>query len=245
MRSLLCGFVIASCGLMPSLKAFGAIVIVENLIQADFTFTATDAGAQIFPAPAGVPLALRARGNMAFAIDDDGVSSTAAFTNATGQLTGISPTPPDLLPFYIEPVRFDGGTLTNITRDGNGRIASGTVTDLAMPWEMIGTGANAGVVLYGDQATTPLLFSGTFNINHNTPTPSLTLDDQVAGADPFNIYLLQAGDRENQVPGADPLVFVGSNRFLTAVPEPSSASLLLFAAGLAAFRRRRSAAVAV
>lgn len=239
MRNLLFGLVIASLGLLPTQRAVGAIVIVESLIRADFTFAATAAGQQIFGAPEGVPLDLRALGTMTFSIDDDGVSSTASFTNATGKLAGITPpTPPAFLPFYIEPVRFDGGQLTNIARDGSNRIVSGTVTDLAMPWEMIGQGANLGVVLYGDQATTPLRFSGSVNIDHSTPTARLVLGDQLVGAEPFNIYLLQTGDRANQLPGTDPRVFVGSNRFLTAVPEPSSASLALVAVGLAALRRR-------
>jgi len=97
MRGLLAVLITVSLGWLPSQQAPAAILTVTNPIQADFTFAATAAGASLFPAPAGVPLPLRAVGNMTFAIDDDGTSSTAAFTNATGRLFGVSPPTP--LPF--------------------------------------------------------------------------------------------------------------------------------------------------
>lgn len=231
-----------AAGLVSLPQATGAIVEFESQIQADFTFAATAAGEAAFGAPAGVPLPLRALGTMSFSIDDDGTSTTVPFVNATGQLPGVTPpTPANFLPFYITPVRFDGGSLTNITRDGSGRIISGSVSNLAMPWEMVGTGTNAGVFLYGDQATTPLLFNGDINIEHSGATSKLTLGSQLSGLDPFNIYMFQSGDRANQLPGTDPLVFVGGNRFLTAVPEPSAASLGLLAFAIGLTRRRRSA----
>lgn len=203
-------------------SARGNIVTFDGMIQADFVFTATAAGEAIFGAPQGVPLPLRALGTMTFSIDDTGGSS-ALFTNATGQLPGVTPpTPPGFLPFYITPVRFDGGSLTNIARDGLGRIVSGTVVNLAMPWEMIGTGPNTGLVIYGDQATTPLLFNGDITLDYSSANPTLGLGSILSGAELFNTYLFQTGDRVNQNPGSDPLVFIGSNRTLTAVPEPSS-----------------------
>ncbi len=233
-------FLTTVVGLAGLPQAIGAIVTFESQIRADFTFTATAAGQAAFGAPAGVPLPLRALGQMSFSIDDDGTSTTVPFTDATGQLPGVTPpTPANFLPFYITPVRFDGGSLTNITRDGSGRIVSGTVTNLAMPWEMVGTGANDGVFLYGDQATTPLLFNGDISIDHSGATPKLTMGSQISGLDPFNIYLFQSGDRANQLPGTDPLVFVGGNRFLTAVPEPSVAAFGFIAFAIGLTRRRR------
>jgi hypothetical protein len=214
------------------------ILTIQQQIQADFVFTATAAGAAIFPVVEGDPLDMRALGSMTFSLDDTG-GSTVSFTNSTGQLAGVAPTPTNLLPFYITPVRFDGGELTNITRDTEGRIISGTVEDLAMPWEMIGTGANAGLVLYGDQETTPLLFSGAVNVSYDSGAPKFMVGDMLSGLEDFNIYLFNSGDRENQLPGTDPLVFVGSSRFLTAVPEPSSVGLGIAAVGLAVGRRLR------
>ncbi len=219
------------------------ILTIQQQIQADFVFTATAAGEAIFGAPEGVPLDLRALGSMSFSLDDTG-GSTVSFTNSTGQLAGVTPpTPPDFLPFYITPVRFDGGELTNITRDTEGRIISGTVDNLAMPWEMIGTGANDGLVLYGDQETTPLLFSGDVDISYDSGAAKLMIGNMLSGLEDFNIYLLQSGDRENQLPGTDPLVFVGSSRFLTAVPEPSSVGLGIAVMGLAIGRRLRKGRV--
>ncbi len=217
------------------------IVTVTSQIRGDFVFTATEAGQTIFGAPQGVGLNISTLGNMTFSIDDTG-SSTANFTSAVGQLEGISPpTPPGFLPFYITPVRFDGGTLTNIVRDGLGRIASGTVNNLAMPWEMIGTGTNTGVVLYGDQATTPLLFSGNVTLNYGPGGTSFGLGDVISGPAPFNVYLHQTGNRATQSPGTDPLVFVGSNRTLTvtAIPEPTSMGLIAATTSALVIRHRR------
>jgi len=119
------------------------------------------------------------------------------------------------------------------------RIDTGTVVDLAMPWEMIGTGPNEGLVLNGDQDTTPLVFNGSFNIDYSSGTPRLELGSTITGDELFNVYLFQTGDRANQNPGSDLLVFIGSNRVISAVPEPSSLLLVLgTAAGLLARRRR-------
>lgn len=233
----------AACALLVALPgmARGAIVTIDNTFIADFQFTATALGEAIFNAPEGLPLDVRAIGNLSLSFDDTGGNSVL-FTDATGQLSGVTPpTPLPFLPFYITPVRFDGGSLTNITRDGLGRIISGTITDLAMPWEMIGTGGNAGIVLYGDQATTPLLFNGDVTINYDSGTPRFGVGSILSGFENFNVYLHQSGDRANQDPGTDPLVFIGSNRTLTAVPEPSTMGAGLFAIAVIAGRRFRSA----
>lgn len=244
MKRQFCGLVSMAILAVWTAPAKAEIVTIQSYITADFQFAATAAGEAAFGAPEGVPLDLRAFGQMTFSFDDTG-GSTVNFTNATGQLPGVTPpTPPGFLPFYITPVRFDGGTLTNITRDGLGRIVSGTIDDLAMPWEMIGTGQNEGLVLYGDQATTPLRFSGDVTIDYSTGGPQFGLGNVISGLEEFNIYLLQTGDRANQDPGSDPLVFIGSNRFLTisAVPEPSSLMAGLGALaviGTRKLRRRR------
>ncbi|XZE53300.1 PEP-CTERM sorting domain-containing protein [Planctomycetaceae bacterium SH139] len=234
-----CFGVLAASLMMGQNHCRAEILTIQQQIQADFVFTATAAGEALLGAPEGVPLDMRALGSMTFSLDDTG-GSTVSFTNSTGQLAGVTPpTDPGFLPFYITPVRFDGGELTNITRDTEGRIISGTVEDLAMPWEMIGTGANAGLVLYGDQETTPLLFSGAVNVSYDSGAPKFMVGDMLSGLEDFNIYLFDSGDRENQLPGTDPLVFVGSSRFLTAVPEPSSVGLGIAAVGLAVGRRLR------
>lgn len=222
MRVLNVCLAVATLWLSLGFSARADLLTIESTFQADFVFTATAAGQSLFGAPEGVPLALRALGPMVFSLDDTGGSSVP-FTNATGQLPGVSPpTPPGFLPFYITPVRFDGGSLDNISRDGLGRIVSGNIVDLAMPWEMIGTGPNDGLVIYGDQATTPLLFSGSVTIDYSSGSPKLGIGSTIVGLEPFNVYLFVNGDRVNQIPGTDPLVFVGSNRSLTVVPEPSS-----------------------
>ncbi len=216
------------------------VVTIRNTVQGDFVFTATAAGELAFGAPANVPLSIRTLGLMEFLIDDNG-SDNLLFTGATGQLPGVTPpTPPGLLPFYITPVRFDGGAFNVTARDGLGRITSGTIVDLGMPWEMIGTGPNDGVVLYGDQETTPLLFSGDVSIDYSSGFAQFTTGSVIAGPEVFNVYALVSGDRVNQLPGTDPLVFHGSNRTLTmsAVPEPSSMAICLLS-GTAIFVRRR------
>jgi hypothetical protein len=217
------------------------IVTISNMVDADFLFTSTPNGEAIFGVPDGVQFPLRAVGIMNFQIDDDG-SNTLNFTAASGQLPGVSPpTPPGFLPFFITPVTFDGGTLSNVTRDGEGRITGGTINDLAMAWEMIGTGANEGIRLYGDADTTPLLFSGGVTVEYDVDGARFGTGDMIAGPDPFNIYLFINGDPENQNPGTDPLVFIGSDRTLTfsAVPEPSSFMVGGVALLIAVGRRRR------
>ena len=113
-----------------------------------------------------------------------------------------------------------------------------------MPWEMIGTGPNAGLVLYGDQATTPLLFSGDITIDYSKTVPTLGVGSVLSGADPFNTYLFMTGDRANQNPGTDPLVFIGSNRTLEAVPEPSSMAIGLGMIATILFVRNRRRVIA-
>jgi hypothetical protein len=230
---------LATISLSLSSAAKADIVNIEGLMQGDFVFTATAAGQQIFGAPEGVPLAVRAIGPLTYSINDTG-GSTVPFTNLVGQVVGATPpTPPSFLPFYVTPTRFDGGSLTNISRDGLGRIVSGTVVGLASVWEMIGTGPNAGLVLYGDQATTPLVYNGIFNIDYSSGTPRVGLGSTVTGDDPFNVYLYQNGDRVNLIPGTDPRVFVGSNRVKMSVPEPSSLLLGLGAIVGMLVRRKR------
>ena len=226
----------------PQNPCNAAVVIIENLIQADFQFEATAAGEVVFGAlgvQQGDVYDLRAVGTMTFSLDDDGTSTTVPFLDAVGQLNGVTPpTPAGFLPFYITPVSFVGGSLSNISRDGNGRIVSGTVDGLAMPWEMIGTGANDGLVLYGDQATTPLVFDGDIQLNYDSGSPQLVNGSTITGTPDFNIYVHVNGDRANRLPGTDPLVFVGRNRSLTAVPEPNGWLFCATAFVFAASRRR-------
>lgn len=245
MRLLTTGSATLVCFFLLSVPGRAAPVTIESLIQADFVFTGTAAGETIFGAPKDFRLDVRAVGNMAFTLDDTG-GSTAAFTAATGQLFGVTPpTPEDFLPFYITPVRFDGGSLTNIVRDTGDRIVSGTIENLAMPWEMVGTAdPDNPVVLYGDQATTPLLFNGDVAVNYDSGVPTLAMGSVLSGLEEFNVYLHDTGDRVNQIPGTDPLVFIGSDRYLTAVPEPSAFLLGLGAVGLLVTRRRRKCRVA-
>jgi hypothetical protein len=108
---------------------------------------------------------------------------------------------------------------------------------------MIGTGPNDGLVIYGDQATTPLLFSGDITLDYTSGSPMLGFGSILSGAELFNTYLFQTGDRANQNPVDDPLVFIGSNRTLTAVPEPSALLLGLgvLASMLVRSRSRRIA----
>lgn len=242
MRFLLTGLLVLACCVFSIPRGYGDVVI-NNRMQADFIFTGTEVGADIFAdfgLEAGVPLPMRAIGDMTFSLDDTGGTSVN-FTDATGQLFGVSPpTPAAFLPFYITPVRFDGGTLDNIVRDSEDRIISGTVTDLAMPWEMVGTGDNEGTVFYGDQETTPLLFNGDVTVEYGVDGPGFALGGELSGFEEFNIYLFQDGDRENQLPGDDPLVFVGSDRTLTAVPEPSGMIFGCVACACMALSRSRT-----
>jgi hypothetical protein len=241
LRFLVC---LASISLLiatEKVQADEVLVTITNMVNADFMFESTAAGQQIFGVPEGAQFPLRGTGSMNFQLVDDG-SNLLNFTAANGQLAGVSPpTPPGFLPFYVTPIIFNGGTLSNVTRDGQGRITGGMVNDLAMVWEMIGTGANTGIVLYGDAQTTPLLFSGAITIEHDAAGVRFGTGDMIAGPLPFNVYLHQTGDRVNQIPGTDPLVFIGFDRTLTfsAIPEPSSMMTIGVALLVALGQRRR------
>jgi hypothetical protein len=94
------------------------------------------------------------------------------------------------------------------------------------------SGENASVRIPAPQETRPRHFN-------SSGTLRLVLASTITGDELFNVYLLQNGDRENQIPGTDPLVFIGSNRVISAVPEPSSLLLVVgTTVGLLARRRR-------
>jgi hypothetical protein len=208
-----------------TLICFAALLFVPGLVRAsDLTFTQTFVanfefdllgGTAINPGPESGFIPFEAIGSLTFTLDpslnDPSHPTTVAFTNVTGLLTGVSP--PPFLPYTISPdVQFLGGDLTNIVRDGSGNVTSANITDLSMRWDMVGT--PFGLTLFTKDG---LPFNGSTN---SIPFSYGTV---LAGPDPFNVYL------DDPALG-DPLVVIGRNRTLTAVPEPTSGTL----AGLAA-----------
>ena len=200
-----------------------ATLVFTNGVQANFRFTAV----------VGNPLGLQgdldfvATGLMTFSLDDSVANATnMAFTNATGTLTVTTP----FAGATMGPHEFVSGQFQNITRDGLGNITGGNVVDLRMRWQMFVPQLNAPPLrLY---TVDSLPFNGSM-----TGAP-FQIGDVLEGPDPFNVYLETGAG-----PGGDPLVVIGSNRFLTitAVPEPSSFALMaVVGLGYAALRVRRS-----
>ena len=213
------------------------LLLVPGIVQAgDLTFTATMVAnfefslvgyTAINPGPTTPFIPFEAIGKLTFSvnasINDPSQPTTVPFTNVTGELNGVPPSPSMFLPFTISPdVQFIGGDLTNIVRDSHGNVTSADVSNLSMRWDMIGPGGLTLFTLDG------LPFNGSI-----TSLP-FSIGTVLSGPDPFNVYL-QGG-------GPDPVV-IGRNRILTSIPEPSS--LVLLGAGVAGLglgcqKRRRA-----
>lgn len=216
-HKILIAFAVAFLAICRS-TSYAEIIFTSNM-RADFTFTTVGTTLGL---PDGTILPFTALGEMTFRIDNSVVGATSMnFTNATGALTVTSPT--GFAGASMGPYSFVGGQLQNITYDGLGNINSGNVVGLGMLWEMQ-LGATR---LYTKDA---LPFHGAI-----TGAPFRT-GDVLSGAPEFNVFL----DTGNTL--TDPLVVIGRDRFLTvtAVPEPSSAALLLICGlGGWALKRRR------
>ncbi len=214
---------LAAILLIPSVVHAGDLSFNETMV-ANFEFSLLG-GTVINPGPTTPFIPFEAIGNLTFTLDasiNDPSKTTVPFTNVTGMLSGVSP--PPFLPYVISPnLEFLGGELTNIVRDINGNLVSADVADLSMRWTMVGTPYN--LTLFTKDG---LPFDGSVN---SIPFSYGTV---LAGAADFNVYLDDGG--------SNPLVVIGRNRTLTAVPEPSSAILAGLAAlgvGAVMARRRR------
>ncbi len=217
-----------------------ALVAFPGLVRAsDLTFTETFIANFEFQLLGGTPInsgpttpfiPFEAIGSLTFTLDpslnDPSQPTTVPFTNVTGLLNGVPPSPPMFLPFTISPdVQFLGGDLTNIVRDGSGNVISANVTDLSMRWDLVGGGG----------ALTLFTLDG-LPFNSVGPVSSLPFSygTVLAGPDPFNVYLDEGG--------TNVVVVIGRNRTLTAVPEPTSAimaGLATLALGAVVTRRRK------
>ena len=165
----------------------------------------------------------QAFGILTFTLSDEvnnPAASTVPYTNVTGELYATDDS------FYISPVEFLGGSMTNVVRN-SGVPVSGTVEDLSMRWEMH--------VFPGTPQELTLFTKVGLPFNGDIPN---ILDPEgavIAGPDPFEIFLDDGG--------AGTLVAMGQNRTLTVVPEPGTFALFgVFALGLVGcgiWRRRR------
>ena len=221
-RTLIC---VAALLSFPGLVRASDLTFTENFV-ANFQFQLLG-GTVINPGPTTPFIPFEAIGSLTFTLDpslnDPSQPTTVPFTNVTGLLAGVSP--PPFLPYTISPdVQFIGGDLTNIVRDGSGNVTSANVTNLSMRWDMVGTPGN--LTLFTEDG---LPFDGSTN---SIPFSYGTV---LAGPEPFTVYL------DSPALG-NPLVVIGQDRTLTAVPEPSSATLAGLAAltvGVVMARRRR------
>ena len=216
------------------------ILCVPGLVRAaDLTFTQNFVANFEFDVLGGTPInpggdtgfqPYEAVGALTFTLDpslnDPSQPTTVPFTNATGVLNGVYPS--SLLPYTISPdVQFIGGDLTNIVRDGNGNVISANVSDLSMRWDLVAAGG--ALTLFTEDG---------LPFNSQGPITSLPFANGtvLAGPAPFNVYL------DDPALG-DPLVAIGQNRTLTAVPEPTSAIIAglgaLTMGVVAACRRKR------
>lgn len=203
-----------------------ADVVFDTGFIADFEFNVWSngpLGGAGFPTDVFIPF--RAIGDLSFTLDDavnNPAATTAPFLNVTGDLVGVSPGP--FLPYTISPIQFLGGDLTNIVRDIGGNITSADIDGLSMTWEMIGSPGGTPIRLYTK-----------VGLEFNGQTSGIPFSDGMVltGPSVFGVYL-DTGMGVN-----DPLAVFGRNRVLTAIPEPTSAALLLVPFGLFAFKRRR------
>ena len=216
LRSVLVTFVMA---LAVSGTTARAAIVFTNDFKADFRFTVVDgplAGLGV-----GNVLDFDARGPLTFTIDDSIPNATTMnFTNVTGTLTVIGPA--GFAGSTLTPnLQFVGGQLTSIVRGPGGVVTSGNVTDLRMRWEMF----SGPTRLYTRDS---LPFDGTIS------SLPFTSSNFLAGPANFDVFL-DAG-----LGAADPLAVIGSNRFLTVVPEPSSLALLTLGGLGCSWMRRRN-----
>lgn len=198
----------ATLMMLPGVVRAGGLTFTENLV-ANFEFSLLG-DTVINPGPTTPFIPFEAIGSLTFTLDssinDPSHPTAVPFTNVTGSLAGVSP--PAFLPYTISPdLQFLGGDLTNIVRDSHGNVISGQVSDLSMRWDMVGTPAN--LTLFTKDG---LPFDGAVS---SIPFSNGTV---LAGAADFNVYLDDGG--------SDPLVVIGRNRTLTAIPEPSSVIIL-------------------
>jgi hypothetical protein len=222
LRTLIC---VAILLCLPGLVRASNLTFTQNFV-ANFEFDVLG-GTPINPGGDTGFQPYEAMGALTFTLDPSLNSpsqpTNVPFTDVTGTLNGVYPA--SLLPYTISPdVQFLGGDLTNIVRDGNGNVISAVVSDLSMRWDLIAGGGS--LTLY---TLDGLPFDGSIT---SLPFSNGTV---LSGAAQFDVYL--------NVGGSNVLVAYGEDRTLTAVPEPTSATL----AGLAALtvavvvilRRRR------
>jgi hypothetical protein len=223
------------CALLAAgapMSAQAAVLSFASTVQADYEFSILG-GTPINPGSTTPFIPFRAIGNLTFELspllNDPSMPTSVPFVDVTGVLDGIPPSPPPTLPHVISPnLEFIGGDLINIVRDGSGNVVSADVSGLEMRWTLVGSSPMFPVTLYTQEG---LPFDAT---NVSIPFQPGTV---LAGAAPFNIYL-DDGDGD---PSNDSLVAIGQNRTLTvtaAVPEPSSAVVMIGLIGSAAFARR-------
>ena len=206
-------FALAVASLSVPDSTANADLVFTNALRANFTFTPVEGNVLDLPTDA---LNFTAVGALTFSLSD--IDSTSmAFTDVTGgfDVTG----PVGFEGAQLGPFQFESGQLQDIVLDGGNNIISANVVDLRMFWEM----EFNGLRFYTKDS---LPFNGSI-----TGTP-FGLDDVLSGPLEFDVFL----DMGNVA--TDPLVVIGSNRFLTAVPEPGSVILLMLGGfGATGFRR--------
>ena len=178
---------VAAALLLPGTVQAWDVTFTENLV-ANFEFSLIG-GTDINPGPTTPFIPFEAQGSLTFSLDssinDPSQPTTVPFTNVTGSLSGVSP--PPFLPYTISPdLQFLGGDLTNIVRDGSGKVISADISDLSMRWTMVGT--PYGLTLFTKDG---LPFDG------STGSIPFSNGTVLAGAADFNVYLDNGGTRSS------------------------------------------------